>query len=160
MDFMNIFRESIADGHRKADSALDELRTQTDHLATIMENTREQEFSDQTRRVPVAQVPVVGGSAQATIDAPQGIAWNLMSIAGDSAVTAAGVEVRIYLNTNDPWNLIKVIRPTDTGRWSADFPADEYVPQGGRLVIEWVGQGAQVVVNASVKVQNLIQRPE
>lgn len=157
MGFFDQLPHAVADGHHKADNIIEQLCYQTDALEKVVNNTTEKSYRDKVHRLPVTNVPVAGGNAIAYIDAPQGIAWNLMSIAGDSAVSAAGVEVRIYLNTNDPYNLIKVIRPTDTGRWSTDFPADEYVPEGGRLVVEWVGQGAQVVVNANIKVETLPQ---
>lgn len=157
MGFFDQLPGAVSDAHAKADSILHELGQQTDALSQIVENTTETSYRDRVHRIPIANVPVAGGSAVAILDAPQGIAWNLMSIAGDSAVTAAGVEVRVYLNTADAFNLIKVIRPTDTGRWSADFPADEYVPEGGRLVVEWVGQGAQVAVNANIKVERMAQ---
>lgn len=158
MGFFDQLPHAVSDGHAKADQALYQLECHQALLTQLVENTTEASYRDKVHRLPVTNVPVTGGSALAYIDAPQGVAWNLMSIAGDSAVAAAGVEVRIYLNTNDPFNLLKVIRPTDTGRWSADFPADEYVPEGGRLVVEWVGQGAQALVNANIKVETLIQK--
>jgi hypothetical protein len=159
MGFFDQLPYAVADGHAKADTIIECLERQTEQLAHVVDNTTERSYRDKVHRLPIANVPVAAGNALAYVDAPQGIAWNLMSIAGDSAVSAAGVEVRIYLNTNDPFNLLKVIKPTDTGRWSADFPADEYVPEGGRLVVEWVGQGATVVVNANIKVETLQQRP-
>jgi hypothetical protein len=147
-----------ADAHTKADMVIELLADHDARLARLVEATEAANQRSNFRRYPQRQVAAAATETM-RFDAMQGFGWNLVSIAGFTSVTAAGVEVRFYLGSAEPFNLIGTARPSDTGAWVTSFNEGEYVPQGGALVVEFVGVTIGNSVSANLKVEVLDEAP-
>lgn len=152
MGFLDHMNGQVLNAHDKADKALEMLDQQTELLADILQNTRAETLRESVRRIPAQAVADASGVATIALQVPQGIAWNLISIAITGGVAAQG-GCFVYLNSNEPMNLIRVLSYAQ--RVSDDFCENEYVPQGATVVIEFVGQPAGQVCTANLKIQNL-----
>lgn len=153
MSFLDQFHHAAADGHAKADVALQELSRQSDYLARLVEYAEADTYRDRYRRIPLAGNADNNGNCTFAVPVPQGIAWDLVSITGSGAPATANTGMFVYLNSNDPANLIHVL--TYATRMSDLFAGQEYVPQGALVVVEFVGQPAGQYCTANLKVQNL-----
>lgn len=153
MSFLDQFHHAAADGHAKADVALHELARQSEYLARLVESAEADAYRDRFRRIPMGANADANGVCSFALPVPQGVAWDLVSITGTAAVAAANTAMSVYLNSNDPINLIHVM--PYAARMSALFAGQEYVPQGALVIVEFVGQPVGQYCTANLKVENL-----
>lgn len=139
--------------HEKADAALRHLETQGGVLAEIAQHTEAALDRQTAQRVPFVMDVDAGGVGRAILQVPQGIAWGMTSFA---FVGNAAGNFAIYMGSEDGNGLLAVLAiPAAPSRLSGLFAGEEYIPQGGQVIVTADGQtpGTQVRGNLKVAVQ-------
>lgn len=147
MNLLETMTGNVANAHEKADKILQELENQSEELATIADNFRSAQQRRQFTRMPLQGVADATGVCTIVKQVPVGMSWDMVSLSA-SGGPAGGCFV--YLNTNEPINLIRVLNYGQ--RMSDDFNEDENIPGGQNIVVEFTGQPIGQICTVNLKV--------
>lgn len=143
----------LGDAHDKADVALGHLADQAHLLGVIAQNTEASLLRQTYQRIPFVATADATGVARVVLQVPQGIAWDLISVAGVG--TAAG-NLSLFIGNEDGTGLVTTVPvPATPFRVSYTFPGEESCPQGVQITILVEGQTVGADFRGNLKVNVL-----